>query len=42
MRPSRAPASNVGAGQLFLAVNDDQLGDNQGAFAVTVRLIRRR
>lgn len=30
------------AGQLFLAVNDDQLGDNQGAFAVTVRLIRRR
>lgn len=30
------------AGQLFLAVNDDQLGDNQGAFAVTVRHIRRR
>ncbi len=30
------------AGQLFLAVNDDQTGDNQGAFAVTVRLIRRR
>lgn len=30
------------AGQLFLAVNDDQLGDNQGAFVVTVRLIRRR
>jgi len=30
------------AGQLFLAVNDDQVGDNQGAFAVTVRLIRRR
>jgi len=30
------------AGQLFLAVNDDQAGDNQGAFAVTVRHIRRR
>ena len=30
------------AGQLFLAVNDDQTSDNQGAFVVTVRLIRRR
>lgn len=34
------PAS--AAGQLFLAVNDDQVGDNQGAFVVTVRHIRRR
>ena len=30
------------AGQLFLGVNDDQTSDNQGAFVVTVRHIRRR
>ena len=29
-------------GQLFLAVNDDQLVDNQGAFVVTVRVLRGR
>lgn len=31
-----------GVGELFLAVNDDELSDNQGAFDVTVRVIRRR
>jgi len=29
-------------GELVLGVNDDELGDNQGAFMVTVRVIRRR
>jgi hypothetical protein len=29
-------------GELVLGVNDDELSDNQGAFDVTVRLIRRR
>lgn len=29
-----------GAGQLHLAVNDDQTADNQGAFVVTVRVVR--
>ncbi len=29
-------------GQLFLAVNDDQVGDNQGAFVVTLRITRGR
>ena len=31
-----------GDGALFLAVNDDEVGDNQGAFAVTLRLTRGR
>lgn len=31
-----------GDGPLFLAVNDDQLGDNQGAFVVTLRVTRGR
>jgi hypothetical protein len=31
-----------GVGELFLAVNDDELGDNQGAFVVTVRVIKGR
>ncbi len=31
-----------GVGELFLAVNDDELSDNEGAFDVTVRVIRRR
>lgn len=30
------------AGQLFLGVNDDSLGDNQGAFIVTVQVVRGR
>lgn len=30
------------AGELFLAVNDDEVGDNQGAFAVTLTVIRGR
>ena len=30
------------AGQLFLAVNDDQISDNQGAFVVTVRIVAGR
>jgi hypothetical protein len=30
------------AGQLFLAVNDDHVDDNQGAFGVTVRIANRR
>ena len=29
-------------GPLFLAVNDDEVSDNQGAFAVTLRVIRGR
>jgi hypothetical protein len=29
-------------GQLFLAVNDDEVGDNQGAFAVTLTVTRGR
>jgi hypothetical protein len=29
-------------GELVLGVNDDELGDNQGAFLVTVRVVRRR
>lgn len=29
-------------GQLFLAVNDDERGDNQGAFVVTLRVQRGR
>jgi hypothetical protein len=29
-------------GQLFLAVNDDEVGDNQGAFVVTLRVQRGR
>jgi hypothetical protein len=29
-------------GELMLGVNDDELGDNQGAFMVTVRVMRRR
>lgn len=29
-------------GELMLSVNDDELSDNQGAFTVTVRVIRRR
>jgi hypothetical protein len=32
----------AGDGQLFLAVNDDQPADNQGAFAVTLRVARTR
>jgi hypothetical protein len=31
-----------GDGALFLAVNDDEVSDNQGAFAVTLRLTRGR
>lgn len=30
------------AGQLFLGVNDDHVNDNQGAFAVTVQVLRGR
>lgn len=30
------------SGQLFLAVNDDHSADNQGSFAVTIRVIRSR
>ena len=29
-------------GQLFLAVNDDEVGDNKGAFVVTLRVTRGR
>jgi hypothetical protein len=29
-------------GQLFLAVNDDEVSDNQGAFAVTLTVTRGR
>ena len=29
-------------GELMLSVNDDELSDNQGAFMVTVRVVRRR
>ena len=29
-------------GELMLSVNDDELNDNQGAFVVTVRVLRRR
>ncbi len=31
-----------GDGQLFLAVNDDEVGDNSGAFTVTIRVTRGR
>jgi hypothetical protein len=36
------PLPMEGVGELFLAVNDDQLGDNQGAFTVTVRVTKGR
>jgi len=37
------PLSPPGVGgELVLGVNDDELSDNQGAFVVTVRVIRRR
>lgn len=36
------PLAMPGDGELFLAVNDDHLDDNQGAFAVTIRRTRRR
>jgi hypothetical protein len=36
------PLPMAGDGQLFLAVNDDQPADNQGAFAVTLRVARTR
>ena len=29
-------------GELVLGVNDDEVSDNQGAFMVTVRVLRRR
>ena len=31
-----------GDGRLFLTVNDDHFTDNQGAFAVTLRVTRAR
>ena len=31
-----------GDGPLFLGVNDDEVSDNQGAFAVTLRVTRGR
>jgi hypothetical protein len=34
------PLPVPGEGQLFLAVNDDQHADNQGAFAVVVRIVK--
>ena len=34
------PLPAPGAGQLSLAVNDDQTADNQGAFVITVRVVR--
>lgn len=36
------PLPMAGDGELFLAVNDDEVGDNQGSFVVTVRVERRR
>lgn len=36
------PLPMPGDGPLFLAVNDDEVGDNQGAFLVTLRFNRRR
>ena len=36
------PLPMPGAGPLFLAVNDDQVDDNHGAFAVTLRVTRGR
>jgi hypothetical protein len=37
-----APLPMPADGQLFLAVNDDEVGDNQGAFAVTLTVTRGR
>lgn len=36
------PIPMPGDGVLFLAVNDDEVGDNQGAFVVTLRVTRGR
>ena len=36
------PLPMPGDGPLFLTVNDDEVSDNQGAFAVTLRVIRGR
>ena len=36
------PLPMPGDGQLFLAVNDDEVSDNQGAFAVTLSVTRGR
>lgn len=36
------PLPMPGDGQLFLAVNDDEVSDNQGSFLVTMRVSRRR
>lgn len=36
------PLPMPGEGQLFLAVNDDEVSDNQGSFLVTMRVTRRR
>lgn len=36
------PLPMPGDGPLMLGVNDDEVGDNQGAFAVTLRVIRGR
>lgn len=36
------PLPMPGEGPLFLAVNDDEVSDNQGAFVVTLRVTRRR
>lgn len=36
------PLPMPGEGQLFLAVNDDEVSDNQGSFLVTMRVSRRR
>jgi hypothetical protein len=36
------PLPMPGDGQLFLGVNDDEVSDNQGAFAVTLRVTRGR
>lgn len=38
----REPLPMPASGQLFLAVNDDHAADNQGAFAVTLRVVRSR
>jgi len=40
MTDALAPPGN--GGELVLGVNDDELGDNQGAFDVRVRVVRRR
>lgn len=37
-----APLPMPGEGELFLAVNDDEVGDNQGAFVVALRVMRGR